>query len=206
MKKLLTLLAIGALSTACGKKNGDDKKAPPAGSGSAAAAGSGSAAAAGSGSAAAAGSGSAAAAGSGSAAAPAACPPLKVTIDGVEVPGLVHGYAVTEKEDGKSSEQVIIYNHDKHTCEQLASKSGIPIEEGEVDVRANAGDTTTVGVGASTQFGVDVKLVSAAPTKPGDVVTLCVPETTVSGFGELKGKNIVVSGTFTGTYCGVRQF
>lgn len=73
-------------------------------------------------------------------------------------------------------------------------------------MRANAGDTSSVGVGASTQLGVAVKLIGAAPTKPGDVVTLCVPETKVPGFDDLKGKQVVVSGTLTGTYCGVRQF
>ena len=107
---------------------------------------------------------------------------------------------------GESSEQVQLFNHAKATCAQVLSKSGREVPEGEIDVRANAGDTTTVGVGASTQFGVAVKMISAAPTKPGDIVTLCVPETKVTGFGDLKDKAIVVSGTFTGAYCGVRQF
>lgn len=140
----------------------------------------------------------------------AACGPLKVTVDGVDVAGLGNGLAITQKEGGESSEQVQLFNHAKATCAQVLSKSGREVPEGEIDVRANAGKsmmTKGVGIDAHSQMGVEVKLTSAAPKAVGDPVTLCVPETTFTPrVGDYKDKKVTVSGTFAGTWCGVMEF
>ncbi len=136
------------------------------------------------------------------------CAPLKVTIDGAEVPGLVHGYALTQIYKGERSEQVVVLNREE-TCANLLSKAGRPTPDGEIDVRANAGASTMtrgVGLGSHTQLGVDVKLLGAAPKAVGDKVTLCVPVTSFTGADDHKGKAVVVSGTFTGTWCGTMEF
>lgn len=138
------------------------------------------------------------------------CGPLKVTIDGAEVTGLGHGLAITQKMQGEASEQVQLFNHDKATCEEVLSKSGRQTPDGEIAVRANAGKSTmmkAIGINSSTQMGIEVKLVGKAPSKPGDKVTLCVPETTFKpAGGEHAGKTITMAGTFEGTYCGVMEF
>ncbi|MBT9560630.1 MAG: hypothetical protein IV100_31690 [Myxococcales bacterium] len=143
-------------------------------------------------------------------AAPTTCAPLKVLVDGEQLTGLVHGLAITQVQGGERSEQVQVFNHAKVTCEQVLSKSGRSVEDGEIDVRANAGKTMMskgIGFDAHSQLGVEIALMGTAPTKPGDKVTLCAPETTFKPTaGEFKGKSVTVSGTFTGTWCGEMVF
>lgn len=143
-------------------------------------------------------------------AAPTTCAPLKVLVDGEQVTGLVHGLAITQVQGGERSEQVQVFNHAKVTCEQVLSKSGRMVEDGEIDVRANAGKglmSKGIGFDAHSQLGVEVALMGAAPSKPGDQVTLCAPETTFKPtVGEFKGKSVTVSGTFMGTWCGEMVF
>lgn len=145
----------------------------------------------------------------GNAAAPSgggACGPLKVTVDGQELTGLGHGLALTQSTGSSTSEQVQLFNHDKVTCEEVLSRAGRTVAQGEIRVRANAGTETlmrSVGIDVHTQLGVAVRLVGGKPAKPGDQVTLCVPETSFTpAMGDFEKKQVTISGTFTGTYCG----
>lgn len=138
-----------------------------------------------------------------------ACPALKVTIDGQEVTGLTHGLAITQKMGTTVSEQVQLFNHDKATCEEVLSKSGRTVPEGEIAVRANAGNdsmSTGVGIDSHAQLGGTVTVVGPKPSKPGDQVTLCAKETTFTPrIGAYKDKPVTIAGALTGTYCGVME-
>lgn len=139
------------------------------------------------------------------------CGAFSLTVDGQPVTGLVHGLAFTHKRNGELTQQVDLFNHDKTTCEQITSKTGRPVQEGEVSVRAFTGGSGLMGDGfgieAHTQMGLGVKLASPAPQKPGDKVALCVPESNIEPqIGDYKGKKIKVSGKLEGTYCGVMDW
>jgi hypothetical protein len=133
-----------------------------------------------------------------------------VLVNGEQLTGLVHGLAITQVQGGERSEQVQVFNHAKVTCEQVLSKSGRSVEDGEIDVRANAGKglmSKGIGFDAHSQLGIEVALMGAAPSKPGDKVMLCAPETTFKPtVGEFKDKSVTVSGAFIGTWCGEMVF
>jgi hypothetical protein len=135
------------------------------------------------------------------------CGPVKVTVDGTEIPGLTHGLAMATKQGGALSFQVQVFNHDKATCEQILSKNGRSIPEGEKSVRAFTGGGMIgdgVGIEAHTQGQLDVTMLTPKPAKDGDVVGLCVGESKFSPeIGDYKGKQIVVKGYFSGPFCGV---
>lgn len=139
------------------------------------------------------------------------CGPFSLTVDGQPVTGLTHGLAFTHKRNGELVQQVDLFNHDKTTCEQITSRSGRTVEEGEVSVRAFTGGSGLMGDGfgieSHTQMGLGVKLASAVPQKAGDKVALCVPESNVEPqVGDYKGKKVKVSGKFEGTWCGVMDW
>jgi len=143
--------------------------------------------------------------------APKTCGPLKVSVDGQELTGLVHGKAIFNKTAGKKTPQVDVFNHDKVTCAELTNIKGRQVADGEVAVRAFAGGSGSfgmgVGFGSHTQMGVNVDILSKMPEKDGDLVALCVKETTFSPtMGDHKGKSVTVSGKFEGAYCGVLDF
>jgi hypothetical protein len=139
------------------------------------------------------------------------CGPLTVTVDGQPLAAMPHGVARANVMNGDTSYEVEVFNHDKTTCEQLLSKTGREIPDGEVSVRAFAGGDGLmgkgVGIGAHTQAGGDVELVSAKPKAVGDVVSICVSETTFTPkIGDHKDKKIVFKGLVSGKYCGEMKF
>lgn len=132
------------------------------------------------------------------------CPPRKVVLDGVEVPGLIHGYAVTESYRGQRVDRVTLLNHEE-PCANLVSKVWRPPAEGEVSVHAKASTAALargLTMGSTNTFGIDVRMLTPPPRAIGDTVTLCVPETTFTLAAKERGIPAVVGGTFTGTWCG----
>ncbi len=141
----------------------------------------------------------------------AACPAFSVTVDGSPVAGLTHGMAFTHKRGAELVHQVDLFNHDKTTCEQLTSRKGRQIPDGEEHVWGFSGGEGLmgdgVGVGDHTQMGLGVKLASDAPKNPGDVVAVCVPESTFSPkSGKNAGKQVKVVGLMQGKYCGIMDW
>ncbi|MBL8624298.1 MAG: hypothetical protein JNK64_23530 [Myxococcales bacterium] len=136
-----------------------------------------------------------------------ACGPLTVTIDGKPVDGLTHAFALTQQSGDDTNEQVHVFNHDKVTCADLLG-AGRAVADGEIWVRASVGKKiTTRGIGFNehAELDVDVKQTSAAATKPGDQVSLCVPRTELApAKGAYAGKKVVVSGTMSAAWCGTQ--
>jgi hypothetical protein len=134
-----------------------------------------------------------------------ACPPLTFTINGEPRTGFVHGLATRQESSADTAWQVEMYNHDAVTCEEVLSKSGRQVKEGELDVRAFSGQRYWgVGYGSHAQMATaPVELVGAPPEKPGDEVVLCAAE---HAFTRQDGTRVVIAGTFKGTYCGVMKF
>jgi len=136
-----------------------------------------------------------------------ACKPLTVTVDGSALAAMPHGLARSNNMNGDITYEVHMFNHDKSTCEELVSKSGRNVPDGEVSVRAFAGGTGMMGAGVGieshTQAGDKAKLVSEKPKAAGDLVKICVSEMTFTPrIGDYKDKKVTVSGTFEGKYCG----
>lgn len=139
------------------------------------------------------------------------CRALEVTVDGAALPAMPVGLARSNNMNGDISYEVLMFNHDKATCEQLLSKSGRQIPDGEVSVRAFAGGGGMMGKGvgieAHTQAGGSVGLVSGKPKAAGDEVMICVDNVSFSPqIGDYKGKKIMVTGLFKGSYCGELKF
>ncbi len=135
------------------------------------------------------------------------CKPLRVTVDGTPLPALPHGLAKANNMNGDISYEVTVFNPSTATCEQLLDKAGREIPAGEVSVRAFAAGAGMTGkgvaIGAHTQMGGNVFLVSPAPKAVGDVVQVCVDHAAFKPIaGDYKDKNVVIDGLFTGTYCG----
>jgi len=138
------------------------------------------------------------------------CGPLTVTVDGAPVAGLTHGYAITMVQGGERTEQVQLFNHEAK-CEDLVSRKGRTVPDGEESVRAFAGGSGTfgrgIGLDAHTQMGVDVELIGERPKNPGDKVAVCVASASFKPVaGKYKDKAVTVSGKLEGTYCGVMDF
>ncbi len=137
------------------------------------------------------------------------CKPLSVTIDGKAV---VLGHALGRHNTGTSeSWEVDVFNHDKVTCEQYMNKSGRPVADGEVNVRAFAGGDGMmgkgVGIGANTQAGKSVELVGDPPKAKGEPISICVDNVSFKGMvGEYKDKPIVIDGLFQAASCGDMAF
>lgn len=135
------------------------------------------------------------------------CKPLAVTVDGTPLPALPHGLAKANNMNGDISYEVTLYSTDKATCAELLDKTGRQIPDGEVSVRAFAAGAGMTGkgvaIGAHTQMGGNVTLVSDAPKAPGDVVKVCVDNVAFKPIaGAYKDKQVVVNGLFAGPYCG----
>jgi hypothetical protein len=148
---------------------------------------------------------------SGGTAAGSSCKPLTVTVDGTALPAMPNGLARSNNVSGDISYEVLMFNHAKATCEELLSKSGRQIPDGEVSVRAFAGGTGMMGKGVGieshTQAGGEVSLVSAPPKAAGDIVKVCVDNVTFSPqVGANKGKKVTMNGLFEGAYCGELKF
>jgi hypothetical protein len=95
------------------------------------------------------------------------CPPLKVVHDGVEVPGLTHGYAVTESYRGQRVDRVTLLNHEE-SCGKLVSRVSSPPAEGEVSVQASASSAALargLTMGRTNTFGIDVRMLTPAPQR-----------------------------------------
>ncbi|MCC6621855.1 MAG: hypothetical protein IT385_11405 [Deltaproteobacteria bacterium] len=138
------------------------------------------------------------------------CGPLEVTVDGKPVTGLTHGYAITHKRAGELTQQVEVFNHEAK-CEELVSRKGRSVPDGEQAVRAFTGGSGMMGQGVGieshTQMGVDVALMGEAPKNPGDKVALCVSDASFKpAIGDYKDKAVVVKGKLEGTYCGVMDW
>jgi hypothetical protein len=139
------------------------------------------------------------------------CKPLSVTVDGTALPAMPHGLAKANNMTGDVSYEVLVFNHDKATCDQVINKSGRQIVDGEVSVRAFAAGAGMTGKGvaidAHTQMGGDVTLASDKPKAVGDVIKICVNDVAFKPIaGAYKDKAVVVNGLFVGTYCGEVQW
>ncbi len=135
------------------------------------------------------------------------CGALTVTVDGKPLPAMPNGFAVHSTQN--KSYEVEVFNHDKTTCEQILSKNGRTIPEGEVSIRAFAGGeglmSKGVGIESHTQGGGDIDLVSAKPKAVGDVVQICVDNVSFTPrIGDNKDKKVKISGLVSGKYCGER--
>ncbi len=129
------------------------------------------------------------------------CGPLKVVVDGEEVTNLTHGVAYTLVNKEYRTEEVDLYNHDQVTCED-ALDFGYQSKPGEQKIGAFARDAQGLNTDAYTWFGVQTK-VSKQPAGVGEEMTICVDETTFTpDTGVYTGKELTISGSFTGTYCG----
>jgi hypothetical protein len=139
------------------------------------------------------------------------CKDLTVTVDGAPLPALPHGLAKANNMNGDVSYEVQLFNHDKTTCDQFLDKAGRPIPEGEVSVRAFAAGAGMTGKGVSigthTQMGGNVTLVSDKPKAVGDIVKVCVDNVSFKPIsGDYRDKDVVVSGLFSGKYCGEKSW
>ncbi len=135
------------------------------------------------------------------------CARLAVTVDGTVHPALPHGLARISKMTNSSTIEVEMFNHDKATCDEMTSKKGRNIHDGEISVRAFTGGSgmmgTGVGIEAHTQAGGNVRLVGDKPTAVGDIVKICVDNASfVPAIGSFKNKQVTVTGLFEGKYCG----
>lgn len=137
----------------------------------------------------------------------ATCRPLRVTVDGVALPAMPHGLAKANNMNGDVSYEVTVFDQTTATCEQLLDRAGRQIPDGEVSVRAFAAGAGMTGkgvaIGAHTQMGGNVTLVSRAPKAVGDVVKVCVDRAAFEPIaGAYKDTHVVVDGLFEGKYCG----
>ena len=139
------------------------------------------------------------------------CRALEVTVDGAALAAMPNGLARSNNMNGDISYEVLMFNHHKATCEELLSKSGRQIPDGEVSVRAFAGGGGMMGKGvgieAHTQAGGSVALVSDKPRAAGDDVMICVDNVSFTPrIGAYNGKKVTVTGLFKGSYCGELTF
>ena len=135
------------------------------------------------------------------------CKPLSVTVNGEALPALPHGLAKANNMNGDISYEVQLFNHNKATCDELLNKSGRQIPEGEVSLRAFAAGAGMTGkgvaIGAHTQMGGNVTLVTDKPKAAGDIVKVCVDNVSFKPIaGDYKDKQVVVNGLFAGSFCG----
>lgn len=135
------------------------------------------------------------------------CTPLVVTVDGTALPAMPHGLARTNNMNGDITVEVQMFNHDKVACEAMVSKAGRQIADGEQSVRAFAGGTGMmakgVGIESHTQAGGEVRMIGDKPKAVGDVVKICVDNVSFKPrVGELKDKQVTVTGLFEGKHCG----
>ncbi|HEY5943906.1 MAG TPA: hypothetical protein VIV40_00365 [Kofleriaceae bacterium] len=135
------------------------------------------------------------------------CRPLSVTVDGLPLPAMPHGLAKANNMNGDVSYEVDVFDHAKTTCDELLDKTGRQVPDGEISVRAFAGGAGMTGkgvaIGAHTQMGGNVTLVSAKPAAPGDIVKVCVQDVAFKPVaGAYKDKQVVVNGLFEGKFCG----
>jgi len=138
------------------------------------------------------------------------CGPLEVTVDGKPLTGLTHGYAITHKRGDELTQQVELFNHEA-TCDELTSRKGRNVPDGEQAIRAFTGGKGTfgrgVGIESHTQMGLDVDLMGEPPKSPGDKVALCVSDASFKpAIGDYKDKAVTVKGKLEGTYCGVMDW
>jgi hypothetical protein len=146
-----------------------------------------------------------------SAAGDGTCKPLSVTVDGKPMPAMPHGHAKANNMNGDVSYEVLVFNHDNTTCDQLMSKTARQVVDGEVSVRAFAAGAGMTGKGvaidAHTQMGGNVTLASEKPKAVGDIVKVCVDNVAFRPIaGKYKDNDVVVSGLFAGAYCGEVQW
>jgi hypothetical protein len=136
-----------------------------------------------------------------------ACKPLAVTVDGQPLAAMPNGLARSNNMNGDITYEVQMFNHDKSTCEEMVSKGGRQVPEGEVSVRAFAGGAGMmgrgVGIESHTQAAVDATLISDKPKGNGDVVKICVKDASFTPkIGDYKDKKVTITGLFEGKYCG----
>ncbi|MCC6623029.1 MAG: hypothetical protein IT385_17350 [Deltaproteobacteria bacterium] len=129
-----------------------------------------------------------------------ACPPLSVRLDGEPFTSFGSRYAFTKQ--GKRFSAIIV---------RWAEKPGVTCAEVvEPDFDVSASETyVTAGMGmigfGSTLETVELRPLTADPTKPGDVAGVCIPETTfVAGSGPHKGKKVTIGGALEAPWCGVQ--
>jgi len=135
----------------------------------------------------------------------APCPALSVTVDGAELPGLVHGLGVTMVSGSYTTHMVQLFNHDKSTCEEIVSgrRNSQP---DEIVVKAFHGAAPGVGIDVFTQVEGTLTVDKATETV-GEPLEICVraPVTFTPNAGTYTGKKVAIVGTFTGKFCGVNK-
>ncbi|MDQ3369684.1 MAG: hypothetical protein M3680_30040 [Myxococcota bacterium] len=139
------------------------------------------------------------------------CGPVAVTVDGKPLDAMPKGFARTTIMGDSRTLEVEVFNHDQTTCEEMISRKGRNVPEGELSVRAFAGGSGMMGKGVGieshTQAGGDVSIVGDKPKAAGDVVSICVGNVSFKPrVGAYKDKQVTVKGLFTGTYCGELTF
>jgi len=133
------------------------------------------------------------------------CPALSVTVDGVPLPAMTHGYALSSHVNGRVQWVVDVSTVDRG-CDRYMAKDGRILEDGEQNVSASIGVTSTVGIANLAVTSDRVNIVGAPPSKPGDKLALCVTDASFGGeFDVYKGKTIAMTGKLEGTYCGEQK-
>jgi hypothetical protein len=140
--------------------------------------------------------------------APTECGKPTATIDGKSIGKLEFGLARKSKYTG--AYEVEMFNDNKTTCAEFISEKGRVVPPGQLSASAFAGGDGLMSKGvvyrANTVAGdkADVDMMGDAPKAKGDKVALCVHEAKIEiGFGDDKGKTIVLDGKFEGPYCGL---
>lgn len=141
------------------------------------------------------------------------CPAGEITLDGEPLAN-THGVAV----EGQGSYVIMLYDHDKVTCEEMLTTQVAEIMElakargkqnDEIQVRvATGGLGNAIGLGGNTKMDSSVKAeLVAKPAKVGDRTAICLTEPAEYDLqiGPHKGKKLVMKGLFEGEFCGSRE-
>jgi hypothetical protein len=132
------------------------------------------------------------------------CPALSVTVDGAPQPALPYGLAYSFKLNGEPSWVVDMSNF-VTDCGRYMGIDGRVLRPGEQTVSANIGVARIVGFDNMSWAHDKAEIVGTTPAKPGDKLTVCITEASITPHGPLdpyKDKTIVINGKLEGTYCG----
>ena len=135
----------------------------------------------------------------------AGCGPMSVTADGTQFDQLLtNGFAYTQKSGGDTTEIVQMYNNPDVTCtDVLGGRTVVEPEE----VMFGAAAKAQAGVLVEEEFKFGKTSLLNEPSAVGDRISICVQPTTVNpSSGKFAGRTVVMSGKFTGTYCGEKAY
>ncbi|HUH03759.1 MAG TPA: hypothetical protein VML75_17310 [Kofleriaceae bacterium] len=132
----------------------------------------------------------------------AACPELRVAVDGDALTGLTHAVGIQDRRGGFL---VHVFDHDQTTCEGAVRGLRTP-QAGEVAVHVYAGKADAlraIGFGEHTEMGIEARI-DRRPEKAGDRIAICVPEEVSfsPAAGRFAGRTVSVIGRFEAEFCG----